>query len=186
MKKQPEITEKTRQSFIGVFCELYGQKPIEKITVREIANKSGYNRSTFYQYFTDVYDLLSFVENEIVGYIREKLKNTEQAEIKPQDLLLLFEEKGAYLNALLGDHGNIRFIEKLKNEFFSDEKNYCLPEDSSFTPYLLEFHLSTSISLLRLWQRRQKDLPPDQLIRLIEVLFTSGISSIADGAMSNE
>jgi len=51
MKKQPEITEKTKQSFISVFCELYCQKPIEKITVQEIANKSGYNRSTFYQDF---------------------------------------------------------------------------------------------------------------------------------------
>lgn len=52
MKKQPQITEKTRQKFIEVFCELYSQKPIEKISVQEIANNSGYNRSTFYQYFT--------------------------------------------------------------------------------------------------------------------------------------
>lgn len=178
MKKQPEITERTRRIFIGVFCELYCRKPIEKITVQELANKSGYNRSTFYQYFTDVYDLLSFVENEILDYIREKLKNTEQAETKSHDLLLLFEEKGAYLNALLGDCGNIRFIEKLKNEFFSDEQKYCLPNDSSVTPYLLEFHISTSFSLLRLWQRRQKDLPPDKLISLIDMLFTSGTSSV--------
>ncbi|WP_169091299.1 TetR/AcrR family transcriptional regulator [Paenibacillus sp. PL91] len=178
MKKQPEITGKTRQSFINVFCELYCQKPIEKITVKEISNKSGYNRSTFYQYFTDVYDLLTFIENEILDYIREKLKKTEQDETKPQDLLLLFEEKGAYLNALLGDYGSIRFIGKLKNEFFSHEQTFCFPKDSSVTPYLLEFHISTSFSLLHLWQRRQKDLPPDQLISLIEMLFTSGISSV--------
>ncbi|MFB9324484.1 TetR/AcrR family transcriptional regulator [Paenibacillus aurantiacus] len=178
MKKQPEITEKTRQSFINVFCELYCQKPIEKITVQEISNKSGYNRSTFYQYFTDVYDLLSHVENEILDYIRGKLKHTEQGEIKPIELLLLFEEKGASLNALLGDYGNFRFIEKLKSEFFSEEQTYCFPQDHSVTPYLLEFHISTSVSLLRLWQQRQKDLPPDQLISLIEMLFTSGISSV--------
>jgi AcrR family transcriptional regulator len=178
MKKQPEITEKTRQSFIGVFCELYCQKPIEKITVQEIANKSGYNRSTFYQYFTDVYDLLSFVENDILGFIREKLKNTERVDTKPRDLLLLFEEKGAYLDALLGDYGNIRFIEKLKVEFFNDGQNYCFPKDNSATPYLLEFQISTSFSLLRLWQRRRKDLPPDKLLSLIDMLFTSGISSV--------
>ncbi|GIO32147.1 MULTISPECIES: TetR/AcrR family transcriptional regulator [Paenibacillus] len=178
MRKQPEITEKTKQSFISVFCELYCQKPIEKITVQEIANKSGYNRSTFYQYFSDVYDLLRFVENDILDFIREKLINTEQVDTKPRDLLLLFEEKGAYLNALLGDYGNIRFIEKLKGEFFSDEQKYCFPKDSLVTPYLLEFHLSTSFSLLRLWQRRQKDLPPDELIGLIDKLFTSGISSV--------
>lgn len=68
------------------------------------------------QYFTDVYDLLSFVENDILDYIRKKLKNT--TDTKPRDIHLFFEEKGAYLNALLGDYDNIRFIEKLKCEYF--------------------------------------------------------------------
>lgn len=179
MRKQPEVTEKTRQTFISIFCELYGQKPIEKITVQEIANKSGYNRSTFYQYFTDVYDLLGYVENDVLDYFRSKLNNMEQVDIKPQDILLLFEEKEMHLNALLGNYGNIRFLEKLKGEFFAEEgPNYCLPENSSITPYLLEFHISTSFSLLRLWQRRHKDLSPDELFRLIDRLFTSGISSV--------
>ncbi|WP_339255351.1 TetR/AcrR family transcriptional regulator [Paenibacillus sp. FSL R5-0713] len=69
MKKQPQITEKTRQKFIVVFCELYSQKPIEKISVQEIANNSGYNRSTFYQYFTDIYALLDAVENDLLNDI---------------------------------------------------------------------------------------------------------------------
>ncbi|MBE5988039.1 MAG: TetR/AcrR family transcriptional regulator [Paenibacillaceae bacterium] len=178
MKKQPEITEKTRHSFISIFCKLYCQKPIEKITVQEIASKSGYNRSTFYQYFTDVYDLLSFIENDILSFISEKLKNKESADTKPRDLLLLFEEKGTYLDALLGEYGNMRFIEKLKVEYFNDEQNDCIPRDNSAAPYLLEFQISTSFSLLRLWLRRQKDLPSDILLNLIDTLFNSGISSV--------
>ncbi|OAS21194.1 hypothetical protein [Paenibacillus oryzisoli] len=39
MKKQPQITEQTNQKFVEVFCESYSQKPIEKISVQEIANK---------------------------------------------------------------------------------------------------------------------------------------------------
>lgn len=73
MKKQPQITEKTRQTFVDVFCELYSQKPIEKISVQEIANKSGYNRSTFYQYFTDIYELLDALENDLLNDIKEEL-----------------------------------------------------------------------------------------------------------------
>jgi hypothetical protein len=66
----------------------------------------------------------------------------------------------------------------LKGEFFSDAQKYCFPKDNSVTPYLLEFQVSTAFSLLRLWQRRQKDLPPDELYNLIDMLFTSGISSV--------
>ena len=58
MKKQPEKTAKTKQIFVDVFCKLYTQKPFEKILVQEITNKAGYNRSTFYEYFSDMYDLL--------------------------------------------------------------------------------------------------------------------------------
>ncbi|WP_253300937.1 hypothetical protein [Paenibacillus lautus] len=47
MKKQPQITEKTRQKLVEVFCELYSQKPIEKISVQEIANKSGLTAAPF-------------------------------------------------------------------------------------------------------------------------------------------
>ena len=50
-------------------CLLYSQKPLEKITVQEIARKAGFNRSTFYQYFLDVNDLLCDVENEFLKYI---------------------------------------------------------------------------------------------------------------------
>lgn len=75
MKKQPEITEKTRQAFIDVFCELYSQKPIEKISVQDIASKAGYNRSTFYQHFADIYELLDSVESDLLSYMKEELAN---------------------------------------------------------------------------------------------------------------
>ncbi|NQX47861.1 TetR/AcrR family transcriptional regulator [Paenibacillus tritici] len=179
MNKQPEVTEKTRQTFINVFCELYSAKPIEKITIQEIANRSGYNRSTFYQYFTDVYDLLHFIENDIFKAIREKLSRAEHNSPQPQELLQFFEENETALQALLGDYGNMRFAERLKSEFFAEGPQPCLPDDHSLSPYLIEFQLSTSFSLLRLWQRRHKDLPPEELLQLIDMLCNSGISSVA-------
>src|SRR5690554_1199827 len=110
MKKQPEITEKTRQMFIDVFCELYSQKPIEKISIKEITNKSGYNRSTFYQYFTDIYELLDFVENDLLNYIKEGLaKNKEVSTHTVQNALHCLDRRDYLptLKALLGDYGSI-------------------------------------------------------------------------------
>ena len=95
MKKQPEVTEKTRQVFVDVFCDLYCKKPIEKISIQEITNKAGYNRSTFYQYFSDIYELLAFVENDVLDYISPK-DNRGEAEIS--DLVALYDEKGTYFH----------------------------------------------------------------------------------------
>jgi len=177
MKKQPEITEKTRKIFVDVFCELYSQKPIEKITVQEIANKSGYNRSTFYQYFTDIYELLFYVENDLLNYMKEELQsNIAQNRSTVQNVLLLFENKETYLNAILGDYGNIRFLERIKKEIPLEMLELNFSKDDPKTPYLIEFRISTSLSLFRLWQRRKKDLPPEQLFSIVDTLYTKGIA----------
>lgn len=178
MKKQPEITEKTKQNFIDVFCELYSQKPIEKISVQEIAKKSGYNRSTFYQYFTDIYDLLDSVENDLLNYIKEELAKKELPTYTVQDALHCLEKPGylSVLKALLGDYGSIRFLERLKREITLNNLDLNVPHNDSLTPYLIEFHISTSLSLFRLWLQRGKDLAPEDFFGLVDNLFTTGIT----------
>jgi len=78
MKKQPEITERTKAILTDAFWQLYCQKDIHNISVKEITDKGGFNRSTFYQYFTDVYDVLNQIEDSlidcVISHVRESLK----------------------------------------------------------------------------------------------------------------
>ncbi|NMO94239.1 TetR/AcrR family transcriptional regulator [Paenibacillus lemnae] len=180
MKKQPQITEKTRQTFVDVFCELYSQKPIEKISVQEIANKSGYNRSTFYQYFTDIYELLEAVENDLLNDIREGVENKELSMHTIQDALHCLDkpEHLLVLNALLGDYGSPRFLTRLKKEITLNRLELNVPpQNPSLTPYLIEFYLSTSFSLFRLWVQRQKDLSSNEFFKLVDNLYSKGVTS---------
>ena len=63
MKKQPEITYRTRQAFVDAFIQIYMMKDINKITVREIVDLTGTSRATFYRYFQDVYAVLNTLKN---------------------------------------------------------------------------------------------------------------------------
>ena len=71
MKNNPEVMTKTKQDLIDAFWALYCQKRIDKITVKEITQKAGYNRSTFYEYFIDIYDVLEQIETAIIPNINE-------------------------------------------------------------------------------------------------------------------
>ena len=51
MKKQPQITEQTKDNLRSAFWTLYSSKPIDKITIKEITDLAGYNRGTFYLYY---------------------------------------------------------------------------------------------------------------------------------------
>ena len=55
------------------FLELLGTKSFEYITVKEICEKAGVNRSTFYLHYETVYDLLSesveYLNKQFINYI---------------------------------------------------------------------------------------------------------------------
>lgn len=180
MKKQPEITEQTKQNLVNAFCGLYSQKPIEKITINQITSLAHYHRSTFYQYFVDIYDVLEYIEDNLLNCINEELgKDTFNPQIpNVQNLLLLFEQKEKYLNALLGNYGNFHFWHRLKEEIIAKNKIVFPSQYNSIAPYLMEFHMAISTSLFQLWLTRGKDLSIDELSALVHKLYTTGISGI--------
>lgn len=175
MKKQPDVTDKTRQNLVNVFCELYTQKPIDRISIAEITSKAGYNRSTFYQYFCDIYELLDFVENDVLQCM-DTIFESHGKDIS--GIAELHGKKEIYLNALLGDYGSNRFLERIKAKTPIDKKKFDTFGGEPIMPYLIEFHLSTVLSLFRLWVRRGKDLPSDKVIDLIVRLYSGGMSAM--------
>jgi len=50
-RKQPEVTAETRQNIIDAYWQLIMSDTVNKITVKMIAERAGYNRGTFYSYF---------------------------------------------------------------------------------------------------------------------------------------
>jgi AcrR family transcriptional regulator len=176
MKKQPEVTERTQQRFMNAFCDLYSQKPIEKISIQEISRKSGYNRSTFYQYFADIYELLDAVEDSILNEVQIGLSDKLKPANGIRDALHCMESEEHFLalKALLGVYGSGHFLERLKNEIPFDKLNVTCNSNDSLSPYIVEFYISTSLSLFRLWLQRGKDLSSEELFTLMDNLYKSG------------
>ena len=61
--------EETREFFMEAFLKALREKPLNKISVKELCQRTGYNRSTFYYYFEDVYDLRKQVETNLIHSI---------------------------------------------------------------------------------------------------------------------
>jgi probable dihydroxyacetone kinase regulator len=51
----------TKAAILSSFMELLNERPFDKISVVDIAEKCGINRNTFYYYFADVYALVDEV-----------------------------------------------------------------------------------------------------------------------------
>ena len=48
----------TKKAIIDAFIELIGERPFDKITVKDIVTRCGVNRNTLYYYFEDIYALV--------------------------------------------------------------------------------------------------------------------------------
>jgi AcrR family transcriptional regulator len=180
MKKQSEKTEYTKKIFAEAFCKLYCRKPFEKITVQEITRKAGFNRSTFYQYFSDIHEILEYVENDVLDYVKQKIIDGTISKLNASiihEFVKLYEEKETYQNAILGDYGSKYFFEKMKKIIPLDGHGLNISNDNPLKPYLIEFHLATAFSLFQLWHRRKKDLSIEEFGDLVNSLQNNGLSA---------
>ena len=181
MNKRAEITAQTKQNIIDAFWLLYCEKRIEKITVKEITNRAGYNRGTFYEYFLDVYDVLDEIENSLIPSLNELPPVTTPTGTigMPIDVFLIIWEKNAkYYSVLLGDKGDLAFASKLKNSIkptimkaLEDKSNFDLRD----LDYILEYTLSAMIGVMSYWFRKEDAPSRDNLFRLIHKLMEDGI-----------
>lgn len=178
-------SDETRKSLIEAFCLLYREKPLAKITVQAVTRKAGYNRTTFYQYFLDIDDILRQVENSLLDYIVQKrysLETDKQTHSFIEDLVDLYQKRAVEVNALLGPYGRGHFTEILKQGL--DLKFFNLDTDTNnkYQPYLIEFRLTSALNLFALWLSRGQDISVEELIELVTKLYhyNSGLKELAD------
>lgn len=82
------------------FKEIASAKPIEKITIKEITDKAGVIRPTFYNHFQDKYELLEWiVRRELMDVITEGIADGKFRESIVAALSAMLDEKPFYTNA---------------------------------------------------------------------------------------
>jgi Transcriptional regulator len=182
MKKHPEITMKTKKDLLDAFWQIYREKRIEKITVKDITTKAGYNRSTFYEYFNDVYDVLDQLENSVLPNLSTHHKITILTERELvqhfNQFAKIYQERCNYYGVLLGDNGDPAFQDKFKNvfrpvlqQFFSSWDT----EDDFVIEYKIEYVLSALIGVFHYSYVKGNNPPVEKVVQLIYRFMFNGV-----------
>ena len=61
--------KKTRSAIRGAFLELLAQKPLEKISVKELTALAQVSKATFYLHYKDIFDLCECLQQETIANI---------------------------------------------------------------------------------------------------------------------
>lgn len=182
MKKHPEITAQTKKNIMDAFWDIYCVKRIESITIKEITDKAGYNRSTFYEYFKDVYDVLEQLERLILPDLssHRDLDYLDESDLSKHLHQFVEAHKGYqnYYRVLLSSSGDLYFQYKMKEVFRPLLKMYFayLGDNDTFTQdYKVKFALSGFIMAL-CYGYGQENIPDmEQRVRLLWQFICNGI-----------
>ena len=167
--------KKTRRSICTAFISLQDERGIDALTIRDITDRAGVNRSTFYAHFHDLFDLREQLETEvlrdlhlIISHWRKRIHEdgAEQANVMQHiemmtDIFTYIGKNAMLLKSILGPQGDSRFWEKLKEEIirhlYGRELTYgngqgadvVLPEQ-----YVAAYVVSANLGLIQEWLHR--------------------------------
>ncbi len=107
----------TRKVIQEAFWKLLREKPLAKITVKEVCDLAGINRGTFYKHYLDCYDLMDKLQEEAITGFERLLDTVEAGGIQnvivsilealrsDSGVYLLFQSQGqadSFLHRLIG------------------------------------------------------------------------------------
>ncbi|MBP5313416.1 MAG: TetR/AcrR family transcriptional regulator [Eggerthellaceae bacterium] len=176
MTKHIQQTQETKQNLIEAFWSLYETKPLEQISVAEISSKAGYNRGTFYLHFKDLNELRDFSENllfdktkQCVGDCMHRLDKGDDPELCLQQMLSFYEQNKRQIVILFGEHGDPRFVERLKEEFKPLWKRYVFhkADGEEVNDLILEYTLSGAMFMVSKWLANPNGISAEKLLHLI-------------------
>lgn len=74
--------QKTETAIKNAFMELRAQKPIEKITVKELCQLAQINKSTFYTHYDDIYALSDAMQAEAIAFVLGTIFHQQEWSVK--------------------------------------------------------------------------------------------------------
>lgn len=162
MKKMKESrkTRYTRMVLQESLFELMKEKPITKITIKELCENADINRTTFYSYYNDQYDLLRKIEDEALSWVKEALSNLISQTDKYETMKILegifqyFVENSKHFQILMSEQGDINFQKQLFTLIYQEcGISFSVAADSHLNTdedYFI-FVVNGSIGLIQHW-----------------------------------
>lgn len=151
--------------------ELMQEKPISKITIKDICDLSEMSRSTFYLHYQDQFELLKDIENEVLEQTFKSLENigNDFNTIESIDNFLEYVKSNKETFGVLLCQPDTEDFQNSILKAIAEHVQSSIPETytDENDKYLFAFVMHGSINILRTWIKNDFDLETSKLAYLI-------------------
>lgn len=167
---------KTRAILRDGLADLLEQKNIHNIRVKELVDLADINRSTFYLHYTDIYDMLEKIEQELMADIdkafeKHPLGPEENTPLFIEDIFEILSKNRKICKALVGPNGDMAFvvrIEKIVGTHAVDAIAPRLKETSkNELRYIYAYCLNGCVGLIKDWLLSDSANSPQEMAAIM-------------------
>ncbi|MGM9521121.1 MAG: TetR/AcrR family transcriptional regulator [Oscillospiraceae bacterium] len=166
---------------------LLKEKPVDRVTVKDICADAHLNRGTFYAHYGSPEQLLNEIENEFYVDMLSAIATFQQADDVTRILtkvLTALRERKELASVLFGPHGDHAFLSKIVYA----AHDMCIYQWGTVSPNADKRVLEAAYSyishgVLRLvqeWLMAGAEEPPERLAEIMNDLCNYGVSSVID------
>lgn len=183
-RKENRRVRYTRMALRDSLLAMLAEQPINKISVSRICEEAEVNRSTFYLYYKDVYDLLDKIQNELYEELEQAILSSNQ--LAPRVELLSKVYGVVYANqdlcrVIFSANGDKSFLRRVGNihrdMMISEWKKLSSNVDQKMLEYLFSFSSHTNIGMMVEWIENDFQETPEELAQMVSRLLMGGISA---------
>ena len=176
----------TKMLIRRAFTDLLRQKPIQSITVKELCQAAGINRGPFYAHYTDLYDLLHGMEDEMMADVRAALQEMlgeEPADPAPlrvtAGLFRCLKENADLCTVTLGPYGDKALAKRLLNigsEYYMEAyRRYFTKATARELEYYYVYASAGVVGLLEKWLADGMAASPEEMAAMVEQMMVYGV-----------
>jgi AcrR family transcriptional regulator len=170
--------EAIRRAFTDMICEM----DYEQITIKELTERAGINRKTFYLHYDSLDDLLGEMQNEMSRRFMDRIKDLKP----PYDMdkitrafYLSMEESGKF-GERLACSGNYHYINRrMVNAIMRDtwKEENARAKDPYLQNIVMAYVSQSTLAIYRQWIADQKRIPLEDIIQTTITLVCNGLDA---------
>ena len=174
----------TKRAIVDALFRVVGDKPVDKVSVDDVAREAGISRSTFYRYFSSVNDVIkSFEEslldslksiNDLSNYVRVSQADVEASAPVIAAMRVLRDNCDKVL-ALNGPNGDPSFMRKVDVMLWDSLLKRLKGREGEFSDFdiYLTYAIKGHDAAIDYWLRERPDIPPEEFAKDINRLLNA-------------
>ncbi len=170
-------SELTKQSIRTSLMKLLNERPLDKITVKDVVEDCGVNRNTFYYHFQDIYALVEDIfEREAEQVLSRNMKHFNWLEGLSQSLQFALENKKAiyHIYNSVNREQLERYLLRITDDIMEQVVRYeaeGLKVEDTDVHYIALFYKHAVVGLVLEWVQRGMKDDHEMMIRRMSQIF---------------